>query len=80
MVQRRLARGAQGSRSTLIATGGGHALIETTRSDLAGDTTSLRVRDRRSGQAIGPAVPQPSNPTALTDPSDGVTVAYEKGP
>jgi len=74
------AKGAQGSRSTLLATGTGHALIETTRSDLAGDTTSLRVRDLRTGQAIGPEVPQPSNPTSLTDSTDGVTVVYEKVP
>ncbi len=74
------ARGAQGSRSTVVATGAGHALVETTRSDLAGDTTSLRVRDLRTGQAVGPEVPQPSNPTALTDTTDGVTVVYEKVP
>ncbi len=74
------ARGAQGSRSTVVATGAAHALIETTRSDLAGDTTSLRVRNLRTGQAVGPEVPQPSNPTALTDPSDGVSVVYEKVP
>jgi len=74
------ARGAQGSRSTVVATGAGHALVETTRSDLAGGTTSLRVRDLRTGQAVGPEVPQPSNPTALTDTTDGVTVVYEKVP
>jgi len=74
------ARGAQGSRSTLVATGAAHALIETTRSDLTGDTTSLRVRDLRTGEAIGPEVPQPSNPTALTDTTTGVAVVYEKVP
>ena len=74
------ARGAQGSRSTLAATGAGHALVETTRSDLTGDTTSLRVRDLRTGQAVGPEVPQPSNPTALTDTTTGVAVVYEKVP
>jgi len=74
------ARGAQGSRSTVVATGAGHALVETTRSDLAGDTTSLRVRDLRTGQAVGPEVPQPSNPTALTDTTTGVTVVFEKVP
>ncbi len=74
------ARGAQGSRSTMVATGAGHALIQTTRTDLVGDTTSLRVRDLRTGQAVGPEVPQPSNPTALTDTTDGVTVVYEKVP
>lgn len=74
------ATGAQGSRSTLLATGAGHALIQTTRSDLDGDTTSLRVRDLRTGQAVGPEVPEPGNPTALTDPSDGVAVVYEKVP
>lgn len=74
------ARGAEGSRSTLLATGAGHALIETTRSDLAGDTTSLRVRDLRTGQAIGPEVPQPSIPTSLTDMTTGVAVVYEKVP
>jgi len=74
------ARGAQGSRSTVVATGTGHALVETTRSDLAGDTTSLRVRDLRTGQAVGPEVPQPGNPTALTDTTTGVAVVYEKVP
>ena len=74
------ARGAQGSRSTVVATGAGHALIQTTRSDLAGDTTSLRVRDLRTGQAVGSEVPQPSNPTALTDTTTGVAVVYEKVP
>jgi len=74
------ARGAQGSRSTVVATGAGHGLIQTTRSDLAGDTTSLRVRDLRTGQAVGPEVPQPSNPTALTDTTTGVAVVYEKVP
>jgi outer membrane protein assembly factor BamB len=74
------ARGAQGSRSTVVATGAGHALVETTRSDLAGDTTSLLVRDLRTGQVVGPEVPQPGNPTALTDTTDGVAVVYEKVP
>jgi len=74
------ARGAQGSRSTLVATAAGHALVETTRSDLAGDTTSLRVRDLRTGQVVGPEVPQPGNPTALTDTTTGVAVVYEKVP
>ncbi len=74
------ARGAQGSRSAVVATGAGHALVETTRSDLAGDTTSLLVRDLRTGQAVGPEVPQPSNPTSLIDTTTGVAVVYEKVP
>jgi len=74
------ARGAQGSRSTVVATGAAHALIETTRSDLAGDTTSLRVRNLRTGQAVGPEVPQPSNPTALTDPSERRERRVREGP
>jgi len=74
------ARGAQGSRSTVVATGAGHALVETTRRDLAGDTTSLLVRDLRTGQPVGPEVPQPSNPTSLIDTTTGVAVVYEKVP
>ncbi len=74
------ARSAQGSRSTLLATAAGHALVEATRSDLAGDTTSLRVRDLRTGQAVGPEVPQPSSPTSLTDTTTGVAVVYERVP
>jgi len=74
------ARGAQGSRSTVLATAAGHALVQTTRSDLAGDTTSLLVRDLRTGQAVGSEVPQPSNPTSLIDTTTGVAVVYEKVP
>jgi len=62
------ARGAQGSRSTVVATGAAHALIETIRTDL------------RTGQVVGPEVPQPSDPTALTDTTTGVAVVYEKVP
>jgi len=72
------ARGAQGSRSALVATGAGHGLIQTTRSDLAGDSTSLLVRDLRTGRPVGRELPQPVQPAARTDTTNDTAVVYEK--
>lgn len=70
--------GAQGSRTTVLAATAGHVLAQTVRTELSGDVYSLRVRDLRTGQPVGPELPQPANPTALVDPGDGTVVVSEK--
>jgi outer membrane protein assembly factor BamB len=68
---------AVGSRSFVHAAVPGRAVVETTITRLAGETTTMRTRDLRTGESVGDELPEPNLVAGLTDHDAGTAVLYD---